>query len=168
MRKLVLIVLCWVCASTGVAEPASPGCEQLRAVRFANNAAVTSATAIAAEAGAPARCKVSGVIDATIQFEVNLPEGWNRKLLVVGIGGNAGSITDTSIGWKRNYATATTDTGHKGATGDTSWALDNPKGERDFAERAFHLTTQTAKEIIRGFYGEAPRRAYFTGCSGRR
>lgn len=141
-------------------------CNQLTVLKLPNNATIVSATQIAAENAAPARCKVSGTIEQTIGFEVNLPANWNNKLLVVGIGGNAGTISDTSIGWKKNYATATTDTGHKGNSGDTSWALNNPKGELDFAERAFHLTTITAKEIIKQFYGAPPQHAYFTGCSG--
>jgi len=141
-------------------------CQDLVKAKLGNQAVVTSAEEIAPSNGSPARCKVSGTIEQTIGFEVNLPANWNYKLLVVGIGGNAGTISDTSLGWKRNYATATTDTGHKGNGGDTSWALNNPKGELNFAERAFHLTTITAKEISRQFYGTAPQKAYFTGCSG--
>jgi feruloyl esterase len=145
---------------------AQNNCQQLAQAKLGNQAVIAAAETIAASDGAPARCKVSGTLDATIGFEVNLPADWNHKLLVVGIGGNAGRISDTSIGWRRNYATATTDTGHKGDGGDTSWALNNPQGELNFAERAFHLTTLAAKEIAQSFYGEAPRKAYFTGCSG--
>lgn len=141
-------------------------CAALTALKLPNNTIITSSVEVATEKDAPARCKVGGTIDTTIGFEVNLPTNWNHKLLVVGIGGNAGTISDTSQGWKRNYATATTDTGHKGNIGDTSWALNNPKGELDFAERAFHLTTVMAKEISKAYYGESPRKAYFTGCSG--
>jgi Tannase and feruloyl esterase len=141
-------------------------CQELTKRQLGNQAVITSAEVIDADKGSIARCKVSGTIETTIGFEVNLPANWNYKLLVVGIGGNAGTISDTSLGWKRNYATATTDTGHKGNGGDTSWAYNNPKGELNFAERAFHLTTVTAKEISQAYYGEAPRKAYFTGCSG--
>lgn len=122
-------------------------CPQLKSLKLPDNTAIISAEEIAVSDSAPARCKVSGTIDQTIGFEVNLPANWNNKLLVIGIGGNAGAISDTSIGWKKNYATATTDRGHKGNSGDTSWALNNPKAEADFAWRAFHLTTVTAKEI---------------------
>ncbi|MDX2030262.1 MAG: tannase/feruloyl esterase family alpha/beta hydrolase [Blastocatellia bacterium] len=156
----MLVGLGWLANSDGAG---TTGCGELVTLTLPNRAVIASATEIA---DAPGRCRVSGTIDDAIGFEVNLPAEWNRKLLVVGIGGNAGTITDTSIGWKRHYATATTDTGHRGNGGDTSWALNNPRAERDFAERAFHLTTVTAKEIIRAFYGEAPRKAYFTGCSG--
>ena len=141
-------------------------CSQLKSLRLPDNTTIISAEEIASTDSTPAHCKVGGTIDQTIGFEVNLPANWNKKLLVVGIGGNAGAISDTAIGWKKNYATATTDSGHKGNSGDTSWALNNPKGEADFAYRAFHLTTVTAKEISKQFYGTAPRKAYFTGCSG--
>ena len=141
-------------------------CQDVAQASFGKAVVITAAAEIAASDTAAARCKVTGTIEQTIGFEVNLPANWNNKLLVVGIGGNAGAITDTSIGWRRGYATATTDTGHKGNGGDTSWALNNPQGELNFAERAFHLTTVTAKEIIRQFYGTAARKAYFTGCSG--
>ncbi len=160
MRKTFFAFLLWLSCFSGAAFAQTPSCSQLVALKLPHNAIITAATQV------ESRCKVSGTIDTTINFEANLPANWNKKLLVVGIGGNAGTISDTSIGWKNNYATATTDTGHKGNSGDTSWALNNPKGELDFAERAFHLTTVTAKEIIKQFYGTPPQHAYFTGCSG--
>ncbi len=162
--KKIFFLFSWLALSAlSVSGQTRRACQDLANARLTNHAAIVSAEVIAAE---PARCKVTGTIEQTIGFEVNLPADWNHKLLVVGIGGNAGTITDTSIGWRRNYATATTDTGHKGNGGDTSWAFNNPQGELDFAERAFHLTTVTAKEIVKQFYGEAARKAYFTGCSG--
>ena len=165
MKKIFFIILLGLVFLTSASSAQSVNCAQLVTLKLPHNAAVVSATEVPLD-GFPTRCKVSGTIDATINFEVNLPANWNNKLLVVGIGGNAGSISDTSIGWKKNYATATTDAGHQGNGGDTSWALNNPKGEADFAYRAFHLTTVTAKEISKQFYGAAPRKAYFTGCSG--
>ncbi len=65
----------------------------------------------------------------------------------------------------RGYATASTDTGHKGSSVDGSWALGHPEKVIDFGYRAIHLTTANAKEIIRTFYGENPRRSYFNSCS---
>ena len=139
---------------------ARPGCDELVRARLGHQAVVKAAEFL------PTHCRVTGTIERTIGFEVDLPVEWNHKLLVFGIGGNAGSITDMSLGWKRNYATATTDTGHKGLSAGTSWALRNPRGELNFAERAFHLTTVAAKELVKLFYGTAERQAYFTGCSG--
>jgi Tannase and feruloyl esterase len=41
------------------------------------------------------------------------------------------------------------------------------QGERriDFAHRAQHLTVRATKAIIARFYGQAPRKSYFSGCS---
>jgi feruloyl esterase len=163
MKTMLILLALLLCFSKAHAQNK---CQQLMPAKFGNQVVITAAEMIAASDNMPARCKVSGTIERNIGFEVNLPDNWNHKLLVVGIGGNAGRISDTSMGWRRNYATATTDTGHKGDGGDTSWALNNPQGELDFAERAFHLTTIRAKEISQAYYGEVPRKAYFTGCSG--
>jgi feruloyl esterase len=163
---LAFVIMFLCLALTNVAAQSRPACRDLMNAPLGHAVVITAAEDIAASDAHPARCKVMGTIEQTIGFEVNLPANWNHKLLVVGIGGNAGTITDTSPGWRRNYATATTDTGHKSNGGDTSWALNNPPGEVNFAHRAFHLTTVTAKEIIRQFYGTAASRAYFTGCSG--
>jgi feruloyl esterase len=160
----LFIVLCLTL--TNAVAQSRVSCRDLMRARLGDAVVITTADEVAASETNPARCKVTGAIEQTIGFEVNLPARWNEKLLVVGIGGNAGTITDTSVGWRRGYATATTDTGHKGNSGDTSWALNNPQGEVNFAHRAFHLTTVTAKEIIRQFYGAPARKAYFTGCSG--
>ena len=35
----------------------------------------------------------------------------------------------------------------------------------DFAHRAIHETAVAAKTTVNGFYGNAPRLSYFTGCS---
>ncbi len=35
----------------------------------------------------------------------------------------------------------------------------------DFAFRSVHTTIETAKELIRAYYGEAQSHAYFNGCS---
>lgn len=58
---------------------------------------------------------------------------------------------------------AATDMGHT----DPSAASWGGELERriDFAHRAQHLTARASKLIIARFYGEAPRRSYFFGCS---
>src|SRR5882762_1813665 len=63
----------------------------------------------------------------------------------------------------RGYATASTDTGHIG--GDASWAFGHPEKVIDFGPRSLHLTTQSAKAIVRAFYGEQARYSYYSGCS---
>ena len=120
----------------------------------------------------PAFCRVAGVIkpsgDSNIQFEVWLPaSGWNKKFQGIGNGGFAGAISYSGLGGAvtHGYATASTDTGHRGDGTDASWALGHPEKIMDFGYRAIHETADKAKGVIRAFYGEGPRRSYFSSCS---
>ncbi|MGA8029313.1 MAG: tannase/feruloyl esterase family alpha/beta hydrolase [Bryobacteraceae bacterium] len=106
--------------------------------------------------------------DSQIEIEVWMPaSGWNGKYQGQGNGGFAGSIDyDAMAGAvSRGYATASTDTGHRGIGTDANWALAHPEKVVDFGYRAIHEMTETAKAVIKAFYGEAPRRAYFASCS---
>src|SRR5437899_11910650 len=66
---------------------------------------------------------------------------------------------------KRNYATASTDTGHQVTNPDGLWALGHPELIVDFAYRATHEMTLKGKAITQAFYGTSPRLSYFVGCS---
>jgi feruloyl esterase len=118
----------------------------------------------------PAFCRVAGVIkptsDSEIKFEVWMPAtNWNGKFQGVGNGGFAGSISYAGLAdaLARGYATASTDTGHSG--GDASWALGHPEKIVDYGHRAIHEMTVKAKQIIKAFYGDGPKRSYFASCS---
>jgi feruloyl esterase len=120
----------------------------------------------------PAFCRVAGSIkpsgDSDIRFEVWLPAtGWNRKLQGIGNGGFAGAIEFGAMGaaLSRGYAAAATDTGHAAGALDAVWALGHPEKVTDFGYRAVHETAVTARAIIAAFYGDNPRRAYFSSCS---
>jgi feruloyl esterase len=73
---------------------------------------------------------------------------------------------------QRGFATGATDTGH---TGDGStWAIASPPGlsqsvvnERiiDYAWRAVHELANTAKLLIKAYYGYPQSHAYYNGCS---
>jgi feruloyl esterase len=111
-------------------------------------------------------CRITGVIKPQVKFEVWMPaSNWNGKFQGVGGGGFAGVISYgamvTALG--RGYATASTDTGHSMAGG--SWALNRPDLVLDYAYRAIHEMTVKSKEIVKTFYGNAPRLSYFVGCS---
>lgn len=118
-----------------------------------------------------AMCRVSGTIkpssDSNIQFEVWMPESWNGKLQGIGNGGYAGAIgySALAVAVRHGYAAASTDTGHQASGTDATWALGHPEKITDFGYRAIHETTDAAKAIIRAFYGDAPRRSYFSSCS---
>jgi feruloyl esterase len=120
----------------------------------------------------PAFCRVTGSIkpssDSNIQFEVWMPDsGWNGKFQGVGNGGFAGSIgyDQMAMAVAHGYAAASTDTGHQGGATDATWALGHPERIVDFGYRAIHETTVKAKALVRAFYGESPKRSYFSSCS---
>jgi feruloyl esterase len=115
-------------------------------------------------------CRVAATIrpssDSEIKIEVWMPaEGWNGKFMGVGNGGWSGAIVypalATALG--RGYAAASTNTGHDG--GDASFVPGHPEKLVDFAYRAVHEMTVKAKAVTEAYYGNAPARAYWNGCS---
>lgn len=113
-----------------------------------------------------AACRVAGVVKPAVNFEVWMPAaGWNGKFQGVGGGGFAGVISYGAMlnALGRGYATASTDTGHHTPGG--AWALGHPELIVDFAYRAIHEMTIKSKQIVESFYGTAPSRSYFVGCS---
>ena len=121
---------------------------------------------------APSFCRVEGVIapsqDSNIAFEVWLPEsGWNGRLLGVGNGGFAGSISypQLAAAVAAGYAVSGTDTGHKGGATDAQWALGHFEKMVDFGYRAIHETAQESKAIVKAYYGGTAKHTYFNGCS---
>ena len=126
----------------------------------------------------PAFCRVAATLrpstDSDIKIEVWMPlANWNGKFQGVGNGGLAGFIMFTAgrggiergmaEALRRGYATASTDTGH---TGDTAAPfLGHPEKLVDFAYRAVHEMTVTAKAIVHAFYDTNPKLSYWNGCS---
>ncbi|MBS1855064.1 MAG: tannase/feruloyl esterase family alpha/beta hydrolase [Acidobacteria bacterium] len=171
--------------ATALAGPAFPqqSCEKLKSLQLPGIEIVsatlvpegpldltTAANPNARPAVVPARCDVKAVArptsDSEIGFEVWLPpSGWNGKYMQLGNGGWAGSIPLPSMiaPLRRGYAAAGTDDGHKG--NDASWAIGHPEKLIDFGYRAPHRTRAAAEAIVKAFYGRAPERNYFVGCS---
>jgi hypothetical protein len=117
-------------------------------------------------------CRVQATItpssDSHIDVEVWLPiSAWNGRYLGVGNGGFAGSISYYRLGEAVNsgYASASTDTGHRGRSTDSRWAIGHPEKQTDFDYRAVHEMTVFAKTMIRAFYGQPAGRSYFSACS---
>jgi feruloyl esterase len=120
----------------------------------------------------PAFCRVAASVkptkDSDIKFEIWMPvAGWNGRFLGVGNGGYSGEVwyPFMSEPLARGYATASTDTGHEGSVMDASFAMGHPEKVIDFGYRAVHEMTVKAKAIIAAYYGQAPRLAYWNGCS---
>jgi feruloyl esterase len=118
----------------------------------------------------PAFCRVAATLqpsaDSDIKIEVWMPAaGWNGKFEAVGNGGWAGTIGYPAMAQAlaRGYATTSTDTGH--STPGGSFALGHPEKLVDYAYRSEHEMTVKAKAIVDAFYGSAPTRSYFNGCS---
>jgi len=120
----------------------------------------------------PAFCRIvakaTPTADSDIGIEVWMPlAGWNGKLQGVGNGGFAGVIDDLELGAAvaKGYAAVATDAGHTGSPIEASWALGHPEKIVDFGHRGIHEMTRVAKGVVQQFYGAAPKRSYFAGCS---
>src|SRR5215472_556329 len=146
-------------------------CSELRALT-SYDLYVISARVIAASANAPEHCRVSLMVAPEINIEVNLPAAWNGRLYMFGNGGWAGEsfeatnrVNNRATGLRAGFVTAATDTGHSAANEPgASFALNRQK-LLDFAFRSLHMTAETAKTIARAYYGAAPSKSYYDGCS---
>ncbi len=136
---------------------------------------IGEAESVAATDSLPAHCRVAGVIETEIKFELLLPapEAWNGRFLMGGGGGFVGTVQNQARGLyahgggplERGYATVGTDTGHEGTGVEASWALNHPERQENFGHRAVHLTAEAAKSIIEHYYDQGPDYSYFVGCS---
>ena len=120
----------------------------------------------------PAFCRVGGIVrpaaDSEIKFEVWMPvSSWNGRFQGIGNGGFAGSIQygGLAAALRRNFAAASTDTGHGGNAEDGRWALGHPEKVIDFGYRGIHEMTVKAKAIIQAYYGSPATYSYFASCS---
>lgn len=163
------------------------GCSDLAGKKIAasdiglptSGAVIQSATMEKDENGA--YCKTIGAIhpvdkDAPdINFEVNLPEKWNRKALQLGGGGFNGSVI-TGLGGAPSqiasdpkplalgYVTFGSDSGHKGPNNDASFAL-NEEALANFAGDQLKKTHDAAMVLVKESYGVLPDQMYFAGSS---
>ena len=153
------------CAHLGSISQA--GLEILSATRVAAGSVPAGRTAIAV----PASCRIVGVsrptADSAIGFELWLPDNWTGRYVQLGNGGFAGNIDHPSLAAeiRRGTAAAMTDTGHKAAQFDASWALGHPEKVVDYGYRSIGATAFAAKGLIGAYYGRSARYRYFIGCS---
>ena len=152
---------------------ASTSCERAIAQHL-EGATITRAETVPADAEPfyvpRAFCRVQMTMtptsDSDIKAEVWLPAvGWNGKFQAVGNGDAAGvlSYDEMAAAVARGYATSSTDTGHVGNT--LAFALGHREEYIDFGYRALHEMTVKAKAVIKTYYGEPARQAYWNGCS---
>jgi feruloyl esterase len=127
-------------------------------------------------------CKVTGIVrpknagSPNLEFEVNLPLTWNRRVLQMGGGGYNGTLVTGLTGFtlqpatvdnplKQGFVTLGTDGGHKSTAGfDGSFAMDD-EALRNFGKESVKKGHDAAIEIVKKAYGRAPERFYFIGGS---
>jgi feruloyl esterase len=117
----------------------------------------------------PEHCYMRGSISGNIRFHVQLPlrRNWNGRVLVIGDGGQDGTLNYDNERVAQGYAVANSNTGHdSGVEPESSFAYENLQSAIDFSYRAVHLTANAAKTIVRSYYTQPARYAYFAGCSG--
>ncbi len=145
---------------------------------------VTSSTLMPVSGNTPAHCRVFGAIDQrtgadgkpyAIGFDIRLPlSGWNGNFFYsgdAGADGNFGApLGDLGTGQPGNalalgYAVASSNGGHDDPGGfDLSFGLD-PQARVDYGYHALGRLAPLAKTIVARFYGSAPARSYYMGCS---
>ncbi|MER5802161.1 tannase/feruloyl esterase family alpha/beta hydrolase [Streptomyces mirabilis] len=161
-----------------------------------------TSTLIPATVQRPAYCQVDLVPERAIKIRVALPlnatdggmrgeltGAWNGRVLNMGGGGYAGSLSDLSFALQRGEVGSTTDTGHNTAwcnavnsrTGLSNAQPDcglagggfvlDPRGKllssqvKDFINRSLYDQTIWALKLTKAYYGESARRNYWVGGS---
>ena len=104
-----------------------------------------------------------------IGVQVWLPlTGWTGRYVQLGTGGFAGTIPAPALAAEigRGNAAGVTDTGHVGRDGfDARWASGQPGRVADYGFRSIKVASDAAQALTVAFYGQAPGRRYFVGCS---
>jgi feruloyl esterase len=157
---------------SGELAPAAD-CERLAVRAALADVVELAAETVPAAGSTPAHCRVSGVLDPEIAFEVRLPSAWNGRLYMIGNGGHAGEALDNPgrvvqlrQGLEHGFAVAQTNTGHYASEEPSAtFVLSNWQKAIDYAYRAVHLTVVTAKEIARRYYAQPVDKAYWNSCS---
>lgn len=174
--RIVLAISVLTLASTAWGQQ---NCESLASLKLP---VITVTSAVSVAAGpftvpdgrgndtiqAPAFCRVAATIEKEVRIELWMPKTWNHKLVAVGNGGLAGSISYAAMvkPLLEGYAASSTDTGHQASsTTDGEWALGHYDRIVNFADRATHLMAEADKVILNQYYAAQPSHAYFTGCS---
>ncbi|KAK0099373.1 hypothetical protein ONS96_008404 [Cadophora gregata f. sp. sojae] len=121
--------------------------------------------------GLPELCAVAiNVVSSpssSYNFGLFLPTEWNTRFLASGNGGFGGGINWNDMGTSAlsGFVGMSTDTGHLSASGDASWALNNPETQTDWGYRAMHGSVVLGKLLTEGYYGRKIRYSYYSACS---
>ncbi|WP_386629814.1 tannase/feruloyl esterase family alpha/beta hydrolase [Sulfitobacter geojensis] len=144
----------------------------------------------AGDKGMPAHCEIVGAINDrispvdgqhySIKFRLRLPQDWNGRFYMEGGGGSNGALKDAmgptglnqeDSALERGFAVVTTDSGHdndtnsdSNASGRSAFGMD-PQARLDFGYMSYDIVTRVGKAIVEKYYGAAPEKSYFIGCS---
>ncbi len=178
-------------ASGAHAGDIKTGCADLtgRTITWTGDSArIVKAVSVAADAGTPAHCDISGIMHErqgrfgqsyAIRFHMRLPESWNERMLFQGGGGSNGDVGDalghvSSAGptaLVMGYAVISQDSGHDNATntdpahnGMLAFGFD-PEARADYGHTSLKASAEAAGAVIKTVYGRVPRYSYFVGCS---
>jgi Tannase and feruloyl esterase len=148
-------------------------CESLRRVSIPETVIDAASTETLTPGDTPA-CVVTATVTHpagdSVRVWIGLPlKDWNGRFQGIGGAGFAGGRQASLVApVAAGYVAGSTDTGHEGGSG--SFALD-ARGRlqwdliRDFAYRGIHDMTIVGKALATAFFGAAPKRSYFVGCS---
>ena len=148
-------------------QPAAT-CSSLRALTGYEFSVVSAVIQSTPEGGE--YCRVLGQVLPEVKFEVALPALWNKRLVMAGNGGYAGENLETRTtlreeATRAGFVLTHTNTGHDASEGPLGSFARDQQELIDYAFRAVHVTAETAKKIAAAYYGTAPARSYFVGCS---
>lgn len=149
-------------AAVTAAAPDANSCRDLYRLTDIHHA-IEPGISVAATGDLPAHCRVRGVINRAIRFEVTMPEEWSGRLMFEAVGGLAGVIGDVTSLLPRGFAQASTDAGHELSEGNAF--LRQPEALIDYAYRGVHLATAATKRVIAHYYGRDIDHSYLKGCS---
>ncbi len=146
------------------------------AVAYTADAAVTVLeVSTGVTTGAPGRDKPYCLVKLRVASQVNIwvalpTAGWNGRLRAEGNGVYAGAVSLAADSVRQGFAGVTTDTGHSGfflsgAFGMLAPGQPNTPLQIDFAYRSQYLMSVVGKQVIQAYYGRAPLRSYWYGCS---
>ena len=114
-----------------------------------------------------------------IGFRLRLPTRWNGRFLFQGGGGTDGEVRDATgavtagapTALDRGFAVIATDAGHDNRRnndparqGQVAFGFDY-QARVDYGERSLEVVARLGKVLVTAFYGRAPGRSYFLGCS---
>jgi hypothetical protein len=144
---------------------------------------ITDARWVEASGGMPEHCVVLGYVHPRIGILLAMPAStWNGKFLEEGCGGFCGGnlvrAADKyakelfSYPLSRGYAYlvfassgASAMAGANAGATSALWAYNDIQSQFDFGIRAAHVAALAGQAIVERFYGSAPAKSYFTGCS---